>query len=389
MRPKGIIHLDMDAFYAAVEVLDNPSLKGKPIIVGGPKERGVVSSSSYEARKFGVHSAQPIVTAMRLCPQGIYLPVRMSRYKEVSEQVFEIFSRFTPLIEPLSIDEAFLDVTGSIRLFGPPEEIAKKIKKAVVEEIGITVSAGVAPSKFVAKIASDLQKPDGLTVVSEGKVKEFLEPLPIAKLWGVGRATQEALARLGVKTIGDLSRISLDVLEKGFGRHGTHLHFLSQGVDDRDVEPGREMKSIGREETFPDDLLDVEVIRRELLFLATRVSQRLRCHGVAGRTVTLKVKFSDFRQVTRSETLQEATDDGWEIFHHCCRLLDKTEIGKRPVRLLGISLSQLRAQGKEGQLSLFQTGLPAPKRKRLNRALDRISEKFGEDAVLPGTLLEK
>jgi len=389
MKPKAIIHLDVDAFYAAVEVLDNPSLKGKPIVVGGPKARGVVSSSSYEARKFGVHSAQPIATAMRLCPQGIYLPVRMSRYKEVSEQVFEIFSRFTPLIEPLSIDEAFLDLTGSVRLFGPPEEIAKNIKKAVVEEIGITVSAGVAPSKFVAKIASDLQKPDGLTVVPEGKVKEFLEPLPIAKLWGVGRATQEALARLGVKTIGDLSRISLDVLERSFGKHGTHLHFLSHGVDDRDVELRREMKSIGREETFPDDLLDVGAIRREILFLATRVSHRLRCHGVAGRTVTLKVKFSDFRQVTRSETLQEATDDGWEVFHHCCRLLDKTEIGKRPVRLLGISLSQLRAQGEEGQLSLFQTGLPAPKRKRLNSALDRISEKFGEGAVLPGTLLKK
>ena len=216
--PKAIIHLDMDAFYAAVEVLDNPSLKGKPVIVGGSKKRGVVSSASYEAREFGVHSAQPMATAMRLCPKGIFLPVRMSRYKEVSEQIFEIFCRFTPLVEPLSVDEAFLDVTGSIGLFGPSEEVAKMIKRAVVEEIGITVSAGVATSKFVAKIASDLGKPDGLTVVAEDNVRAFLEPLPIDKLWGVGKATQKALALLGVQTIGDLSRLPLDLLERNFGR---------------------------------------------------------------------------------------------------------------------------------------------------------------------------
>ncbi|NIS59585.1 MAG: DNA polymerase IV, partial [Proteobacteria bacterium] len=370
MWSKAIIHLDMDAFYAAVEVLDNPSLKGKPVIVGGPHKRGVVSSASYESRKFGVHSAQPIATAMRLCPNGIFLPVRMSRYKEVSEQVSEIFYQFTPLVEPLSIDEAFLDVTGSMRLFGPPEEIAQMIKGAVFEKIGITVSAGVAPSKFVAKIASDLRKPDGLTVVPEEKVKEFLEPLPIEKLWGVGKVTQEALALLSVRTIGDLSRLPLEVLESNFGKHGTHLHLLSQGIDERDVEVSQEVKSIGHEETFADDLLDVEAIRKELLSLATRVSRRLRRHRIVGKTVTLKVKYHDFVQVTRSETLPEITDDGGEIFRRCCGLLNKTEVGKRPVRLLGISVSHLLAQEEKGQLSLFQARFTRSKRKKLNLALD-------------------
>ena len=389
MWPKAIIHLDMDAFYAAVEVLDNPSLRGKPVIVGGSQKRGVVSSASYEARRLGVHSAQPVATAMRLCPKGIFVPVRMSRYKEVSEQVFEIFYQFTPLVEPLSIDEAFLDVTGSVGLFGPPEEIAKMIKRAVVEEIGITVSAGVAPSKFVAKIASDLQKPDGLTVVPEEEVKAFLESLPIDKLWGVGKVTQEALALLSVRTVGDLSRLPLEVLERKFGKHGTHLHLLSQGIDDREVEVSQDVKSIGHEETFADDLLDIEAVRRELLSLATRVSRRLRRHGIAGKTVTVKVKYHDFVQATRSETLPEVTDDGGEIFRRCCRLLDKTEVGKRPARLLGISVSQLLTQGREKQLSLFQARFTAPKRKKLNLALDKISEKFGEDGILPATLFKK
>jgi DNA polymerase-4 len=388
MWSKAIIHLDMDAFYAAVEVLDNPSLRGKPVIVGGSHKRGVVSSASYEAREFGVHSAQPVATAIRLCPHGMFLPVRMSRYQEVSDQVFEIFRRFTPLVEPLSVDEAFLDVTGSVRLFGLPEEIARMIKRAVFEEIGITVSAGLAPSKFVAKIASDLQKPDGLTIVREGHVKTFLEPLPIDKLWGVGKATQKALALLGVRTIGDLSRLPLDVLENNFGKHGTHLYLLSHGVDDRDVEVSREVKSVGHEETFPSDLLDMEAVRKELLSLATRVSRRLRSEGFVGKTVTLKVKYSDFVQITRSETLPKATEDGLEIFRRCCGLLERTEVGKRPVRLLGIAVSHLYLQEGGRQFSLFGRD-SAPRRKKLNLALDKISEKYGEDGILPGTLFKK
>ncbi|MGB6930872.1 MAG: DNA polymerase IV, partial [Syntrophobacteria bacterium] len=385
---KAIIHLDMDAFYAAVEVLDNPDLQGKPVIVGGSKERGVVSSASYEARTFGVHSAQPIATAMRLCPQGIFRPVRMWRYKEISRQIFEIFKRFSPLVEPLSLDEAFVDVTGSTRLFGPPEEIAKKIKQQVVAETGLTASAGVAPTKFIAKIASDIQKPDGLTIVPEGKVKEFLGPLPIEKLWGVGERTRKTLAHLGVETIGDLGRVPLELLDRKMGKHGLHLSLLAQGVDEREVETERQVKSIGHEETYREDILDMTMARRVLLSLATKVAKRLRGHGFVGKTVTLKVKYHDFVQITRSVTLQEPTDDGREIFQSCCDLLSKTEASKRPVRLFGISLSQLDLADKERQLALFEQRRGAPKRKRLNRALDTISDKYGDEAIVPGTLLE-
>ena len=385
---KAIIHLDMDAFYAAVEVLDNPDLQGKPVIVGGSKERGVVSSASYEARTFGVHSAQPIATAMRLCPQGIFRPVRMWRYKEISRQIFEIFKRFSPLVEPLSLDEAFVDVTGSTRLFGPPEEIAKKIKQQVVAETGLTASAGVAPTKFIAKIASDIQKPDGLTIVPEGKVKEFLGPLPIEKLWGVGERTRKTLAHLGVETIGDLGRVPLELLDRKMGKHGLHLSLLAKGVDEREVETERQVKSIGHEETYREDILDMTMARRVLLSLATKVAKRLRGHGFVGKTVTLKVKYHDFVQITRSVTLQEPTDDGREIFQSCCDLLSKTEASKRPVRLFGISLSQLDLADKERQLALFEQRRGAPKRKRLNRALDTISDKYGDEAIVPGTLLE-
>jgi len=385
---KAIIHLDMDAFYAAVEVLDNPDLQGKPVIVGGSKERGVVSSASYEARTFGVHSAQPIATAMRLCPQGIFRPVRMWRYKEISRQIFEIFKRFSPLVEPLSLDEAFVDVTGSTRLFGPPEEIAKKIKQQVVAETGLTASAGVAPTKFIAKIASDIQKPDGLTIVPEGKVKEFLGPLPIEKLWGVGERTRKTLAHLGVETIGDLGRVPLELLDRKMGKHGLHLSLLARGVDEREVETERQVKSVGHEETYREDILDMTMARRVLLSLATKVAKRLRGHGFVGKTVTLKVKYHDFVQITRSVTLQEPTDDGREIFQSCCDLLSKTEASKRPVRLFGISLSQLDLADKERQLALFEQRRGAPKRKRLNRALDTISDKYGDEAIVPGTLLE-
>ncbi|MBW2066944.1 MAG: DNA polymerase IV, partial [Deltaproteobacteria bacterium] len=231
---REIIHLDIDAFYPSVEVLDKPSLKGKPVIVGGVSSRGVVSSASYEAREYGVHSAQPMATAMRLCPDGIFLPVRMSRYREVSRQVFDIFHRFTPLVEPLSIDEAFLDVTGSVRLFGSPIEIARKIKEAVREETGLTISAGIAPSKFVAKIASDMDKPDGLTYVPLDRVKAFLDPLPVEKMWGVGEASLKALAELQVKTFRDLRRVPPDVLERKFGRYGLKMLELSAGKDDKE-----------------------------------------------------------------------------------------------------------------------------------------------------------
>jgi DNA polymerase IV len=386
-EPRSIIHSDMDAFYPAVEALDNPALKGRPVIVGGPSKRGVVSSASYEAREFGVHSAQPIATAVRLCPDGIFLPVRMKRYKEISEQIFEIFRRFTPLVEPLSIDEAFLDVTGSTHLFGDPVEIAKKIKQTVVKETGLTVSAGVAPSKFVAKIASDMEKPDGLTFVRSDRLREFLDPLPIKKMWGVGKATQEALGRLNVRTFKDLSRVPVKLLERRFGIHGLKMHLLSMGIDERAVVPDQDVKSVGHEDTFSHDISDMGAVKKELLSLADKVARRVRRKKITGRTLTLKVKYDDFVQITRSATLPKPTDDGPEIYSIACGLLEKTDAGKRPVRLLGISLSKLSFPASENQLALFDQNGSTQKRTNLNTALDSVYEKHGDDIIGPGTLL--
>ena len=386
---RSIIHLDMDAFYPAVEVLDNPELKGKPVIVGGSKERGVVSSASYEARKFGVHSAQPIAKALRLCPQGIFLPGRMNRYRDVSIQIFEIFHRFTPLVEPLSIDEAFLDVTGLERLLGKPREIAKKIKGVVFEETGLTVSAGLAPNKFVAKIASDMDKPDGLTVVPSDKVREFLDPLPVKKMWGAGKKTQEALDRLHIRTFRDLNQTPVRILEQKFGKLGIKMHQLSMGMDEREVVTEHEVKSVGHERTFLKDIFDLEAARKELLALAEKTARRMRREKVTGKTVTLKVKYSDFKQITRAETLSASTDDSLEIYSTVCRLLKKTQVEKRSVRLLGISLSHLTFLGAGEQLSLFGQGESSQKRKSLNIALDSLYEKHGDSSVRPGTLLKR
>ena len=387
MNSRTIIHLDMDAFYPAVEVLDNPDLLGKPVIVGGSDKRGVVSSASYEARKFGVHSAQPVVTARRLCPDGIFLPVRMSRYKEVSKQIFQIFRRFTPLVEPLSIDEAFLDVTGSERLFGRPEDIARKTRQAVFEEIGLTVSAGVAPSKFVAKIASDMDKPDGLTIVPPDRVREFLDPLAIKKMWGVGKKTQEVLARLNVFSFKDLSLLPVEVLERQFGKQGVKMHFLSMGIDEREVVTTYVQKSIGHEVTFSEDILEIQEAKQQLLSLAHRVAHRMRRENTLGRTITLKVKYADFVQITRSQKIPKGTDDGTEIYSTACHLLQKTDTGKRPVRLLGISLSLLSQHGSGEQISLFSETGQSKKRQSLNTAVDSLVDKFGKDSIRPAALI--
>jgi DNA polymerase-4 len=400
---REILHLDMDAFYASVEVLDDTSLRGKPVIVGGGMKRGVVAAASYEARKFGVHSSIPMAKARRLCAHGVFLPVRMERYKEVSDRVFGIFRRYTPLVEPVSLDEAFLDITASVRLFGPPEEIARKIRAEVRAETGLTVSAGVASSKFVAKIASDMNKPDGLTVVPRGKEQEFLGPLRVGRLWGVGEATRSALAEMGIQTIGDLAGVPEEAVVQKLGKHGAHLHRLAHGIDDREVEPEREIKSMGREETFDEDLLEMLALRRELLDIATRTAARLRNHRLKGRTVSLKVKYSDFRLVTREVTLPLGIDDGGEIFRQALTLLERTEAGKKPVRLLGIYLSNFGAEpGRDpgsGQIPLFghrpQPGGPSPRSRglrdpartaKLNEAVDRIRGKYGEKGVRPGTL---
>ncbi len=404
---REIVHCDMDAFYASVEVLDNPDLAGMPVIVGGSERRGVVAASSYEARRHGVHSAMPVATARRLCPAGVFLPVRMSRYREVSDRVFAIFRRFTPLVEPVSIDEAFLDVTASVRLFGAPEAIARAIKAAVREETGLTVSAGVAPSKLVAKIASDLRKPDGLTVVRRDKVREFLAPLPVGKLWGVGDVTREALRRMGVTTIGDLARVAPEALRARYGENGLHLHRLANGIDDRAVETERAAKSIGHEDTYDADIREPAAIRRQLLGLADRVAARLRRHGVKGGTVTLKVKYADFTTITRAVTLPRPTDDGGMLYRAVVPLLAKTEAGRRPVRLLGISVSRLAADEAASeeswdQMPLFgrksgrapdaaraaHRGADAARAARLNEAVDRIRERFGRKGIGRATLLE-
>ncbi len=388
IQSKHIIHFDMDAFYPSVEILDNPALKGRPVIVGGGKERGVVSSASYEARRFGVHSAQPVAKAKRLCPDGVFLPVRMSRYQEISKQVFEIFCRFTPLVEPLSIDEAFLDVTGSIRLFGQPEDIAKQIKQIVLTETGLTVSAGVAPSKFVAKIASDIDKPDGLTVVHPNGVRDFLDPLPVKKMWGVGKVTQLSLSHLNIHTFRELRQTPVKVLEKKIGKHGVKIHLLAMGIDERDVIPDHDVKSIGHEQTFSQDIISLNPAQKELLALSNKVARRMRHKGLKGKTITLKVKYFDFVQITRSATLPKSIDDGFEMYSVACRLLKKTEITKKPIRLLGISLSQLSFSGIGTQLSLFDQDPSYQKRQRLNIALDSLYEKFGDKSVVPGTLLK-
>ncbi|MEW6721387.1 MAG: DNA polymerase IV [Thermodesulfobacteriota bacterium] len=401
---RTILHLDLDAFYAAVEVLDRPELRGKPVIVGGSENRGVVAAASYESRKFGVRSAMPTATAKRLCPNGIFLPGRMDRYKEMSDRVFTVYRRFTPLVEPLSIDEAFLDVTGCERLFGSGEEVARKVKEAVLRETGLIVSAGVASNKFIAKIASDIGKPDGLVVIPPGREQEFLDPLPVGRVWGVGKVTEAELARRGIRTIQDLRCTPRETLVRAFGAHGEQLFELAWGRDDRTVETEHEAKSVGHEETYDRDLRDRGTMRRELLALSGRVSERLRAKELRGKTVTLKVKYHDFVQVTRAITLADPTSDGGTIYRCAVELLAETEAGSRPVRLLGVSVSRLE-EAKEPvpgsrmeQMPLFggsgagsapKAPPPPPdpaRMERLNRAVDRIREKFGRKGIVPGAL---
>ncbi|NTV13214.1 MAG: DNA polymerase IV [Desulfobulbaceae bacterium] len=384
-----IIHLDMDAFYAAVEVRDNPALKGKPVVVGGPSGRAVVSAASYEARRYGIRSAMPILRARQLCPEAIFLPVRMGRYREVSDQIMAIFARFTPLVEPLSLDEAFLDVTGSARLFGSGEEIAVAIKRLIRQDTGLTGSAGVAANKLVAKIASDLQKPDGLTLVTPGSEREFLAPLSVSRLWGAGATTIKDLALLGVATIGDLAALPIDLLTARFGKAGQHLHQSALGQDDRPVVPEREAKSIGHEDTYEEDLHSESQIRKELLSLALRVGARLRRHHLAGRTISLKVRYSDFATVSRALTLPEATGDGQLLFQSALELLAKTEAHRRAVRLLGISASNLVPDTTPRQTDLFGSSRKKARRQDLNRALDAINCKFGREAINPALLSRK
>jgi DNA polymerase-4 len=385
---RTIIHLDLDAFFASVEQLDDPSLRGRPVIVGGPTNRGVVCAASYEARRFGVRSAMPTARARKLCPDGVFLRPRFERYGELSHRVFDVYRRYTPLVEPLSLDEAFLDVTRSRALHGGGREVAAAIKAAVRSECGLAVSAGIAEVKLAAKIATDLGKPDGLVEVPEGGVAAFLAPLPVSRLWGVGRVTEEELRKLGVATIGDLARTPEPALAAAIGaNHARGLAALARGEDPREVVPDEAARSIGAEDTFGEDLRGAEALARELLAQAGRVGRRLRAAGVAGRVVTLKVKYADFTLVTRRTTLARPTDDGRALFEAARALLPRVDLD-RPVRLTGISVSGFAGEEERAQLDLFGAAARAEpaedgKRRALNAALDRLADRFGDRAVIP------
>ncbi len=384
--PNTIIHLDMDAFYASVEQHDHPELRGKPVIVGGSRERGVVSACSYEARRYGVRSAMPMQRAVRLCPEAVVLQVRMSRYQDVSRQVFAIFSRYTDRIEPLSVDEAFLDVADCARLFGTARQIAVRIRQEVRQELGLVVSAGIAPNKFLAKLASESAKPDGLFEIDADRIDEFLLPLPVERLWGVGAKAAEQLHRLGCRTVADLRRLSEKQLLGLFGSWGGQLYLLARGIDRREVEMEHEAKSIGAEETFSIDLTSLESVQRHLLAQAEKVAARLRRKSLNARTVTIKVRYEDFSTVTRRLTLNDATDNGLVLYRSAQELLPKTEAGQRPVRLLGLYAGSLES-AERVQDSLFPDR-SKQQRQELDRAIDQVQQRFGGRLLQRGTLLD-
>jgi DNA polymerase-4 len=380
---RAIAHLDMDAFYAAVEQRDRPQLRGKPVVVGAePRGRGVVAAASYEARVYGVRSAMPISTAARLCPHAAFLPVDMEKYRRVSMEIMAILDRFSPLVEPVSVDEAFIDLTGTVTLFGPPAEATRAIKLRIRAETGLTASAGLAANKLIAKIASDLEKPDGLVIVPPGREAAFLAPLAIGRLWGVGRVMAEALSGLGIVTIGQLQRLPPAALVRRFGSHGAALRDLAFGRDDRAVEPYTAPKSMGAEETFGSDCRDPARLAAALRGQAERVARELRADGLAAARLTLKVRFTDFRTITRAVTA-EPTQDGLELYRRARTLLDREPLDQ-PVRLIGLSASGLTLAGR-GQLSLLDP--TALRREKLARVVDGLAQRFGEGVVRPASLL--
>jgi DNA polymerase-4 len=380
-----ILHVDMDAFYASVELRDRPELRGRPVVVGGLGARGVVLSATYEARAFGVRSAMPIGRARRLCPQAVFIPPRHGVYGEVSRAVMAIFRAVTPEVEPLSLDEAFLDVSGAQRRLGSSRAIAELIRRQVREQQSITCSVGVAPVKFVAKIASARCKPDGLLVIPAGGLLDFLHPLPVGALWGVGDRAEEILTRLGLRTVGDIAHVPAATLRRELGVAGEHLHALAWGRDERPVTPGREEKSVGAEETFPADVDDPEVIRKELLRLSGRTAEALRSAGCVARTVTVKLRLASFKTITRSRTLAEPTDVAREIYATACGLYEGSGLDSRArLRLVGVRATGLRpASGSARQLAFGDR--PAGWREA-EQAVDRISRRFGTGAVRPAAL---
>jgi DNA polymerase-4 len=378
VSPRAILHVDMDAFYASVEVRDDPSLLGKPVIVGGtPEGRGVVAAASYEARRFGVHSAMPAAIAMRLCPHGVFLRPRLARYLEASREIFAIFARVTPLVEPLSIDEAFLDVTGCQRLFGDAQAIGRHLKAAIRDEVGLTASVGVAPNKFLAKLASGLEKPDGFVVFTAQDARARLAELPVEMLWGVGKVTARELHGLQIHLVKDLLAVPRDVLASRFGDHVDHLLRLAVGEDDRPVVPTHEARSIGNEVTFAEDIADADALQAILDTLAEKVAWRLRQAGLEARTITLKARLPDFTTLTRAQSLPRPTDATVVIRDVARELLHRRLPRQgRPLRLIGVTASQLApAGGGQGELFADRTG---ERDRTLDRVVDRVNERFGK-----------
>jgi DNA polymerase-4 len=382
-----ILHIDMDAFFASVEERDRPGLRGKPMVVGGnPQKRGVVAAANYAARQFGVHSAMPTAQAKRHCPHLIVLPPRHSYYAQVAQQIRDVFHRYTPLVEPLSLDEAFLDVTHSHRLFGEPADIGRRIKQEIRDELKLVASVGVAPNKFLAKVASDVNKPDGFLVVDAAGSQAFLDPLPVTKLWGVGKVSNRHLDKLGIRTIGQLRAAPRAQIDEIFGSWGEHLWELAHGRDDRPVVPDHKAKSISHETTFAEDITDVVDLRGWLLDLTRQVAARLRRNQLRGRTVHVKIRFANFRTITRSHTLRQSTDSTQELWDVGLPLLTRNlPLHNRGVRLLGFSVSGFDGVGPQ-QADLFSEAVKL-KQTRLDTVSDRVHARFGPAALARATEL--
>ena len=388
MHERKIIHVDMDAFYASVEERENPELKGRPVIVGGSVEgRGVVSAANYEARKFGLHSAMPMVRAVRLCPHVIRLRGNMKLYSIVSQQIRNIFFRYTPQIQPLALDEAFLDVTACEKLFGPAADIGKRIKEDIKRELDLVASVGVAPNKFIAKIASDVNKPDGFVVVDDEQIQAFLDPLPVSRLWGAGKATVAAFERMGIKTIAQLRRQSPQWLVSQFGKYGEHLWQLANGEDNREVIVDTQAKSISNETTFAQDIANKAILEATLLHLTEQVAWRLRKSGLRGRTVQLKLRYPDFRLITRSHTMVESTDNTDILWKTIRDLFHNNWPGRPAIRLIGMGISGLQSEVQVPlQTDMFNQR--NVKLSELDELTDNINERFGPSTLHRGRAIK-
>ncbi|MEA1971581.1 MAG: DNA polymerase IV [Thermodesulfobacteriota bacterium] len=384
-----ILHVDMDAFYASVEELDNPQLKGRCVIVGGQSKRSVVSAANYPARGFGIHSAMPVFQARKICPDAIFLPPRMSRYKELSAKIMSILREFSPLVEPVSIDEAYVDITGCEKLFGGVKEIASSIKEKIKERLGLVCSLGAAPNKFLAKIASDMDKPDGLTIIVPENVDQFIESLPIHKVPGVGKNTQDKLKLMGVKTLGNVKKYPEEVLVRKFGTFGRRLAKLANGIDRSVVTLVSETKSVSAEETLPEDTENKDLLGKYILKQSEKIGRELRKLGIRARTINVKIKHSDFKQVTRSVTIKEPTQSSEVIIREASQLLENYRMPGK-IRLIGVGVSNLVSGVEQVQTDIFEQGNTKNSNwQKLDNAIDTITDKFGTDVIKRASLKDR